>query len=125
MAIFSLDLFDILQSYNWQIVDNQLIEIVPNDREDAWKDLFLLVLRNTPRSCRKYLRLGTLIHFDYKQPIYYDLKTRRLGLMTDEVLQSLNPPRPAYFNSRLIRPISIVCCFILIALSYIAAKGVN
>ncbi|ABC61227.1 unknown [Choristoneura occidentalis granulovirus] len=119
----SADLLDIMQKYNWQIVDRQYIEVIPNERENAWKDLLILALRTTPQTFRSNLRKGLLDFFDFKQPIYYDLERRQLGISTESVINALTPPRKAMFNSKLISPLSIVTGFILVLLSYLVVEG--
>ncbi|ACZ63582.1 PrGVORF96 [Pieris rapae granulovirus Wuhan] len=121
--VVSDGLLDIMEKYNWQIVDRQFIEIMPNERERAWKDLLILAFRNTPQTFRKNVRQGLLEHFDYKQPIFYDLKRHEMGLATKSVLDALNPPNEALFDSRLISPLSIVTGFIVIVLSYLVVEG--
>ncbi|AMF83856.1 pif-6 [Cnaphalocrocis medinalis granulovirus] len=111
-------LLDILHKYNWQIIDGKYIEVVPNEREMAWKDLIVLVLRLTPQTYRSNLRLGTLQYFDYKQPIVYDLNRRQLGLSTNSVLNALQPPRKQLFDSSVLSPSAVVVGFILVLLTY-------
>ncbi|UYE99139.1 MAG: pif-6 [Betabaculovirus sp.] len=119
----SADLLDIMEKYNWQIVDRQYIEIVPNERKPAWNDIFITVLRNTPQTYRKNLRKGIIEYFDYKQPIVYDMKNRTMGVATQSVLEALNPPSNPRFNAKLISPLSILTGFIVIILSYLAVEG--
>nr|UYX49732.1 pif-6 [Darna trima granulovirus] len=123
MSELSIGLLDIIYKYNWQIVDRQLIEIVPNEREDAWKDLFILMLRNTPQTFRKNINTALLKHFDYKQPIYYNIKRQELSLATKSVLYGLNPPSKPIFASKLISPTVVVAGFILIVLSCLLIIG--
>ncbi|AGQ20358.1 hypothetical protein CaLGV100 [Clostera anastomosis granulovirus A] len=118
-------LLDILQKYDWQIVDNQLLEIVPHERENAWKDLLILTLSLTPRKFRKELRSGLLAHFDYKQPIFYNLNRHELGLANDSVLRALNPPNEPIFASSLIPPVRVVSSFIFIMLSLLLVEGMT
>ncbi|AEB00386.1 hypothetical protein [Clostera anachoreta granulovirus] len=118
-------LLDILQKYDWQIVDNQLLEIVPHERENAWKDLLILTLSLTPRKYRKELRSGLLAHFDYKQPIFYDLDRHKLGLANESVLRALNPPSEPIFASTLIPPVRVVSSFIFIMLSLLLVEGMT
>ncbi|AIS92107.1 hypothetical protein [Erinnyis ello granulovirus] len=121
--LVSADLFDILNKYNWQIVDKQYIEVVPNERRSAWKDLFITILRHTPQTYKKNLRKGTIEHFDYKQPIVYDIKNRTMGVATQSVLEAMNPPNQPMFNSKVISPLSILTGFIVVVLSYLAVEG--
>nr|AUF82053.1 per os infectivity factor-6 [Cryptophlebia leucotreta granulovirus] len=116
-------LLDIMERYNWQIVSRQYIEVVPNERKNAWKDLFIMMLSKTPQAYRKNLRRANLENFDYKQPIFYDLKRKQLGLATRDILQSLDPPSDAVFDSSLISPAVVVSGFIMILLSYIIVEG--
>jgi hypothetical protein len=119
------DLFDILQKYNWQIVDHNYIEIISAERENAWKDLIILALKSTPVSFRTNLRRGTLENFDFKQPIFYDLKRRELGVTNDSIINSLTPPQYATVDTGLIRPLNVVTVFIIIVLSYLTWRGVG
>lgn len=112
-----------MQKYNWQIVDRRYIEVVPNERENAWKDLLIMTLLRTPQTYRKGIRKGFLEHFDFKQPIYYDLKQKRIGALTRDVLSMLNPPSEPKFDSRLISPVYVVIGFILVLLSYLVLEG--
>ncbi|QOD40066.1 pif-6 [Matsumuraeses phaseoli granulovirus] len=115
MREVSEGLLDILQKYNWQIVDRQYIEVIPNERENAWKDIIILILKSTPQSYRKGIRAGVLEHFDFKQPIVYDLKRKQINL---ENLSALRPPQYAAFNSKWMSPLALVTGFILVSLSY-------
>ncbi|AKS25443.1 pif-6 [Clostera anastomosis granulovirus B] len=119
----SADLLDIMEKYNWQIVDRQYIEVVPNERRPAWNDLFIAVLRHTPQTYRKNLRKGMIEHFDYKQPIVYDMKNRTMGVATQSVLDALNTPSKPMFDSKLISPLSVLTGFIVVVLSYLAVEG--
>ena len=125
MGASRADLFDILQKYNWQIVDHNYIEIISGERENAWKDLIILALRSTPRSFRTNLRRANLEHLDFKQPIYYDLKRRELGVTNDSIIASLTPPQFATVDTGVIRPLNVVTVFIIIVLSYLTWKGVG
>ncbi|AAS82634.1 ORF104 [Agrotis segetum granulovirus] len=124
MAV-SEGLFDILQKYNWQIVNNNFIEVISNDREDAWKDIIILSLKTTPKNYRSNIRKGMLEHFDYKQPIYYDLKKRQLNLTNDSIIKALTPPQHTAADTGLVKPVNVVTVFILAVLSYITWKGVR
>ncbi|APO13983.1 PIF-6 [Plodia interpunctella granulovirus] len=116
----SANLLDIMQKYNWQIVDRNFIEVVPNERENAWKDLLILALRVTPLSFRKNLRAASLRHFDYRQPILYDLKNKRLGISTQSVIDALSPPSQ---SRTLVRPFVVITSFIAIVISYLVVEG--
>ncbi|AAM70304.1 hypothetical protein [Phthorimaea operculella granulovirus] len=112
----------ILKKYNWQIVDRRYIEVIASEREHAWKDLILMILRTTPKSYRKNLRSATLEHFDYKQPIMYDLKQKKLSITSQSVIDALNVPRKPM---KMITPVSIFSGFILLILSYLTVEGVT
>ncbi|QBQ01653.1 pif-6 [Hyphantria cunea granulovirus] len=113
------DLLDILQKYKWQIVSNNYVEVIPADREDAWNDIIITALRSTPFDFRSHLRRSNLEHFDYNAPIYYNLKTKTLSVLNDNVLKSLTPPRYPTINTELIKPIHVITIFILLILAYI------
>ncbi|AKN80752.1 hypothetical protein [Diatraea saccharalis granulovirus] len=117
-------LFDIMEKYHWRIVNREYIEVDPNDRERAWKDILILALRITPQTYRSGIRRGMLEHFDFKQPIYYDIKRKELGLSTKSVLEALNPPTLPLFKSKMITPFNVVSGFILIMLSYLIMEGI-
>nr|AMQ35940.1 PxGV-Morf94 protein [Plutella xylostella granulovirus]AMQ36057.1 PxGV-Torf94 protein [Plutella xylostella granulovirus]ANY57615.1 PlxyGVORF96 protein [Plutella xylostella granulovirus]QKV50019.1 ORF94 protein [Plutella xylostella granulovirus]QKV50137.1 ORF94 protein [Plutella xylostella granulovirus] len=106
---------DMFQKYNWQIVNSNMIEVVSADRKNAWKDLILYALRTTPTSFRSNLKRATLENFDFKNPIYYDLKLRKLGVTNDEILSALTPPR-YNVSDRLVSPQAVVSIFILLSL---------
>ncbi|AER41535.1 hypothetical protein [Epinotia aporema granulovirus] len=118
-------LLDMLKGYNWQIVDNNLIEIIPSERENAWKNILIEILKSTPYTFRTNLRVGTFKHFDYNQPIYYDLRKKSLGITNDMVLRALTPPTRPLFKSIMVPPMSILTVFIGVMLSYALWKGIE
>lgn len=124
-------LLDMLTRVRWRVVDQDLdvlvdddyIEVIPQDRAQAWNDLFILALRQTPFTYRTNLRTASLQYFDYNQPIYYSLKHHQLVLVYDELVKSLQPPIYAAINNEIINPFAVMIVFILLLLSCVAWEG--
>ncbi|ABQ52047.1 hypothetical protein SlGVgp104 [Spodoptera litura granulovirus] len=121
--MLSEDLLDILNKYNWQIVDHDYVEIVRNERERAWKDIIITALFNTPNTFKTHIRKATLENFDYNQPIYYNLKTKSLGLTNNEVIKALMPPMYGTINTKSLTPLTVLIVFIVAILSLTIWKG--
>ncbi|ABY47828.1 hypothetical protein HaGV_gp137 [Helicoverpa armigera granulovirus] len=125
----SADLLAILQKYQWRVVEQDVlteedyIEVVPRDREQAWNDLIILALHSTPFTYRTHLRKANLEHFDYKQPIYYSLKKRQLGLVDDDLIKAFKTPLYSTINNQMINPFTVMIVFIMLLLSCIAWEG--
>ncbi|AKR17459.1 PIF-6 [Mocis latipes granulovirus] len=129
MQIDSDALLAILQKYQWRIVEEDIltkedyIEVVPRDREQAWNDIIILALHSTPFTYRTHLRRSNLQYFDYKQPIYYSLKNRQLGLVDENLLRALRPPFYPTVNNQIVNPFAVMIVFIIILLSCIVWEG--
>lgn len=128
-TLSSAALLDILQKYQWRVVDKDVltdedfIEVLPRYREQAWNDLFILALHQTPFTYRTYLRKANLEHFDYNQPIYYSLKYHTLGLVNEDLIKSLNPPVYSTIDKQVVNPFTVMIIFIILLLSCLVWEG--
>ncbi|AQQ80387.1 PIF-6 [Betabaculovirus altermyunipunctae] len=131
MSKHSAALLVILQKYQWRLAQDDVvipthedyIEVVPRDREQAWKDLIILALHSTPFTYRTHLRKANLEHFDYNQPIYYSLKEHKLGLVDGDLIKSFRPPVYSTIDNQLINPFAVMVVFIMLLLSCVAWEG--
>lgn len=114
-----------LDKYHWQIVDAHNIEIIPSEREQAWKELIITALLNTPRSFRSNLRAGSLRHFDFNQPIYYNIKLQKLAITNDDLIRAMTPPHASYINSNLLRPMHVLMLSFVLILAFVAWEGIK
>ncbi|AKC91699.1 pif6 [Lambdina fiscellaria nucleopolyhedrovirus] len=78
----------------WRILNSDRVEVSPEDREHAWKDLIIDVLKQCPRynSYRTMINKANFENFDYKQPIVYEMSNEQLLINNEFLNKTLNRP---------------------------------
>lgn len=93
------------------MLNSARVEVSPESREHAWKDLITDTLLASPRddSYRTLIDKANFEHFDYKRPLVYDIKNR-IVLINNEFLNiALNRPTGS------LRPLKIISTHVLLA----------
>ena len=113
----------------WQILNANEIEVSPDHRSLAWRELILNVANNTPldHTFRTMLKRVDLENFDYNTPIVYNLKDKTLKVYNERLRVALN--RPVSFNNQTINVkiahilLVFICVVLLCALAVF--RGAN
>lgn len=89
-------------SVRWQILGPDEVEVAPEHRALAWRELIANVARDTPLSFtfRTMFKRADLENFDYNTPIVYNVKSRELVVLNERMRAALN--RPARRSDRTI-----------------------
>lgn len=89
-------------SVKWQILNADEIEVSPEHRSLAWRELIINVANNTPldNTFRTMFQKADFENFDYNTPIVYNVKTKTLIMYNERIRAALN--RPTRFNDRTI-----------------------
>nr|WRK23728.1 odv-nc42 [Bombyx mori nucleopolyhedrovirus] len=100
------------ESIRWQILNGDEIEVSPEHRSLAWRELIVNVANNTPldNTFRTMFQKADFENFDYNTPIVYNLKTKTLTMYNERIRAALN--RPARFNDQTIN-VNIAYVFLL------------
>ncbi|ABE68454.1 unknown [Plutella xylostella multiple nucleopolyhedrovirus] len=91
---------DMWESIRWQILNGDEIEVSPEHRSLAWRELIINVASNTPldNTFRTMFQKADFENFDYNTPIVYNLKTKTLTMYNERIRAALN--RPVRFNDQ-------------------------
>ncbi|AAQ96418.1 hypothetical protein [Neodiprion sertifer nucleopolyhedrovirus] len=80
----------VLQDANLKYYSTSLVVVDPDDRELAWKRLFMLLVNTSPHQLyRTHLSTGLITNFDYKQPLYVNLNNKQILSDDDSVNAAL------------------------------------
>ncbi|QDL57045.1 PIF-6 [Dione juno nucleopolyhedrovirus] len=86
----------------WQVLSADEVEVAPEHRALAWRELIANVAHNTPLNFtfRTMFQRADLENFDYNTPIVYNVKSRELIVLNERIRAALN--RPVQHNDRTI-----------------------
>ncbi|ANF29720.1 pif6 [Catopsilia pomona nucleopolyhedrovirus] len=106
----------------WQILNADEIEVSPEHRSLAWRELIINVANGTPvdNTFRTMFKKADFENFDFNTPIVYNIKNKTLTMYNKRINNSLN--RPARFNDQTINVnvahvfFVFICIVILIVL---------
>nr|QGX02357.1 pif-6 [Mamestra configurata nucleopolyhedrovirus A]WRQ96348.1 pif-6 [Mamestra configurata nucleopolyhedrovirus A]WRQ96517.1 pif-6 [Mamestra configurata nucleopolyhedrovirus A] len=78
----------------WRMLNSDRIEVSPEGREHAWKDLIIDTLLDAPpdSTYRTMINKANFEHFDYHRPLIYQTKNRTLLVTNDCLAKALNRP---------------------------------
>nr|AFS51963.1 DekiORF85 [Dendrolimus kikuchii nucleopolyhedrovirus] len=107
---------------NWQILNSDEIEVVPEHRSLAWRELIINVAAGTPldNTFRTMFQKADLENFDYNTPIVYNIRDKSLTVYNERLRAALNRPTARHND----RTININIAHILIAFICIVVLGV-
>ncbi|UZE89757.1 PIF-6 [Parapoynx stagnalis nucleopolyhedrovirus] len=90
------------ETIRWQILDADEIEVVPEHRSLAWRELIINIANNTPlnNTFRTMFKKADFENFDYQTPIVYNIKNNSLIIYNERLRAALN--RPKRFSERTI-----------------------
>ncbi|AIU41299.1 pif-6 [Sucra jujuba nucleopolyhedrovirus] len=106
----------------WRMLNSNRVEVVPEDRRDAWQRLIVEVLDASPSysTFRTNINQANFNKFDFKRPLVYDIGEKTLYVNSEFLNKSLNRPRSTItaFN---IKSINVLYVFILAILLIVVA----
>jgi hypothetical protein len=106
------------ETIRWQISNGDEIEVAPEHRSLAWRELIINVANNTPLNgtFRTMFQRADFENFDYHTPIVYNVKNKTLIVYNERIRAALN--RPRRFNEQTINVnfLHVLFAFICIAL---------
>ncbi|QEI03541.1 PIF-6 [Spodoptera cosmioides nucleopolyhedrovirus] len=78
----------------WRLLNRDRVEVSPESREHAWKDLITNVLLDSPTddTFRTMINKANLENFDYNRPLIYEVKDKTLLITNDNLNRALNRP---------------------------------
>lgn len=90
------------ETIRWQILNEEEIEVSPEHRSLAWRELIINIANNTPlnNTFRTMFKKADFENFDYNTPIVYNIKNKTLIVYNERVRAALN--RPRRFNEQTI-----------------------
>ena len=76
------------------MLNRDRVEVSPESREHAWKDLIIDVLLNSPTdgAFRTMINKANFENFDYNRPLIYEIKDRTLLITNENLNRALNRP---------------------------------
>ncbi|ADB84403.1 hypothetical protein [Apocheima cinerarium nucleopolyhedrovirus] len=79
----------------WRLLNADRVEVTPQDREKAWKELVVDLLSESPRysSYRTLITKANFENFDYKRPLIYEIRNKTILVNSEFLKNSLNRPR--------------------------------
>ncbi|AGA16219.1 hypothetical protein [Thysanoplusia orichalcea nucleopolyhedrovirus] len=115
------------ESIRWQILNGDEIEVSPEHRSLAWRELIINVANNTPldNTFRTMFQKADFKNFDYNTPIVYNLKTKTLTMYNERIRAALNRPVRANDQTINVNIVHVVLLFICIILLIVLAVFSN
>lgn len=107
----------------WRFLNTDRIEVSPEYREHAWKELVVQTLQTCPKynSYRTSINKANFEYFDYKRPLVYEIKNQNLLINNEFLNVALNRPN-ATVRPMILMPAHLLMGFICaILLSVVAA----
>lgn len=107
------------------MLNSDRVEVVPEDRRDAWQQLIVKVLKECPRynTFRTQINKANFENFDYKRPLVYDVGNRTLFVNSEFLNKALNRPRSAVaaFNIQSNQiALAFICVILIIVITAFA-----
>ncbi|AHH82644.1 PIF-6 [Buzura suppressaria nucleopolyhedrovirus] len=109
----------------WRMLNSNRVEVVPEDRKDAWQQLVIKILKACPRygTFRTNINKANFENFDYKRPLVYDVGERTLFVNSEFLNKALNRPRSTVtaFNIRSYQiALAFICAILIIVITAFA-----
>ncbi|AIZ48650.1 ac68 [Agrotis segetum nucleopolyhedrovirus B] len=102
----------------WRMLNTDRVEVSPESREHAWKDLIIDTLLNAPldSTYRTMIDKANFENFDYNRPLIYEIKDKVLLITNDNLNRALNRPvgTLSVFNIMSIHVLLAFICSILL-----------
>ncbi|AUV65364.1 PIF-6 [Alphabaculovirus myunipunctae] len=78
----------------WRMLNTDRIEVSPESREHAWKDLIIDTLLDSPLdgAFRTMINRANYENFDYNRPLIYQIKDKTLLITNDGLSRAMNRP---------------------------------
>ena len=82
------------ENIRWRVLNSDQIEVTPDERELAWKELIIQMISTMPKdpNFRTLVNKADFKNFDYHTPLVYDVKEKELQIFNDRVKGGLNRP---------------------------------
>ncbi|AVA31168.1 pif6 [Oxyplax ochracea nucleopolyhedrovirus] len=102
----------------WQILNAEEIEVVPEHRSLAWRELIINVANNIPldNTFRTMMNKTDFKNFDYNIPIVYNLKTKTLIVYNENLHAALNKSNDYNVQTITVNLIGFLLAFICVVL---------
>ncbi|AEN03987.1 ORF66 [Helicoverpa armigera nucleopolyhedrovirus] len=104
----------------WRILNSDRVEISPESREYAWKDLLIDLLLTSPRdnNYRTNFDKANVLNFDYNRPLVYEITNKTLLINSEFFNRALNRPRAVLspLNITSVQIFLAFICTVLLAL---------
>lgn len=93
------------------MLNSDRVEVSPESREHAWKDLLIDLLESSPgyEAYRTAVTRADFEYFDFNRPIIYEIKNRTMLINSEFFNIALNRP------SRAVAPINIMSLHVFLA----------
>ncbi|AAQ91741.1 unknown [Choristoneura fumiferana DEF multiple nucleopolyhedrovirus] len=78
----------------WQVLSSNEVEVAPEHRALAWRELIANVADGTPLdyTFRTMFQRADFENFDYNTPIVYNVKNKELIVLNERIRAALNRP---------------------------------
>ncbi|AAZ38263.1 ORF-97 [Agrotis segetum nucleopolyhedrovirus A] len=78
----------------WRMLNTDRVEVSPESREHAWKDLIIEILLDSPldSTYRTMINKANFENFDYNRPLIYEIKNKTLLVTNENLNRALNRP---------------------------------
>jgi hypothetical protein len=115
-----------MDSIKWRILNEDRVEVSPEYREHAWKDLILTLARSSPQKStyRTLLDKANFDTFDYHRPLIYEIGSENLLVNNEPLNKALNRPIVSAV-SLTIKSVDIFLAFICFVLLTVVAAYVH
>ncbi len=78
----------------WRLLNRDRVEVSPESREHAWKDLIINIILASPTDTtfRTMINKANFENFDYNRPLIYEVKDKTLLITNDNLNKAMNRP---------------------------------
>nr|ALR70684.1 hypothetical protein AGNV_094 [Anticarsia gemmatalis multiple nucleopolyhedrovirus]ALR70841.1 hypothetical protein AGNV_094 [Anticarsia gemmatalis multiple nucleopolyhedrovirus]ALR71472.1 hypothetical protein AGNV_094 [Anticarsia gemmatalis multiple nucleopolyhedrovirus]ALR72257.1 hypothetical protein AGNV_094 [Anticarsia gemmatalis multiple nucleopolyhedrovirus]ALR72414.1 hypothetical protein AGNV_094 [Anticarsia gemmatalis multiple nucleopolyhedrovirus] len=102
----------------WQVLSSNEVEVVPEHRALAWRELIANVADDTPLdyTFRTMFQRADFENFDYNTPIVYNVKNKELMVLNERIRAALNRPFRRSDRTINVNTVHVFLLFILVVL---------
>ncbi|ABI13851.1 hypothetical protein AGNV_094 [Anticarsia gemmatalis multiple nucleopolyhedrovirus] len=102
----------------WQVLSSNEVEVAPEHRALAWRELIANVADDTPLdyTFRTMFQRADFENFDYNTPIVYNVKNKELMVLNERIRAALNRPFRRSDRTINVNTVHVFLLFILVVL---------
>ncbi|QBC76064.1 pif6 [Neophasia sp. alphabaculovirus] len=102
----------------WQVLSSNEVEVAPEHRALAWRELIANVADGTPLdyTFRTMFQRADFENFDYNTPIVYNVKNKELIVLNERIRAALNRPVRRSDRTINVNTVHVFLLFILVVL---------